>query len=105
MNMKNADLTTRIYANIFGAKENHFNVNRDVQAVIVNFGDERGDIIVKNDNFGTRRKYADFTNGKKEAGLNPMQIVFSGVDVAAVSNDRYIDKDGNVRVFGAEEDE
>lgn len=50
-------------------------------------------------------KNADFTNGKKEAGLNPMQIVFSGVDVAAVSYDRYTDKDGNVRVFGAEEDE
>ena len=66
--MKNTktDLTTKIYKEIFDVKENHFNVNREVKAVIINFGDERGDIIVKNDNFGTRRKCADFTNGKKK---------------------------------------
>lgn len=100
MNNAKADLTTKIYDEIFDVKENHFNVNREVKAVIINFGDNRGDIVVKNDNFGTRRKYADFTNGKKEAGLHPMQIVFSGVDVAAICHDRYIDKHGNVRVFG-----
>lgn len=71
-----ADKTTKLYKKVFDITENHFMVNRTVKAVIINFGDDRGDIIVKNDNFGTRRKYADFTNGKKEAGLHPLQIVF-----------------------------
>lgn len=66
----------------------------------MNFGDERGDIIVKNDNFGTRRKYADFTNGKKEAGLNPLQIVFSGLDIEVnFENSRYINKNDEVCYF------
>ena len=75
------------------------NINSFVKAVIINFGDERGDIIVKNDNFGTKRKYADFTNGKKEAGLNPMQIVFSGLEFEHIMNTRYIDKNDNVCTF------
>lgn len=97
-NMK-AELTTRLNKNVFGIDENHFNVNREVYAVVVNFGDERGDIIVKNDNFGTRRKYADFTNGKKEAGLHPAQIVFSGLDVARILHERYIGRDGECHTF------
>ena len=64
------ELTTKMYDKVFEIKENHENVNRFVKAVIINFGDERGDIVVENDNFGTRRKYADFTNGKKKAGHN-----------------------------------
>lgn len=94
-----ADKTTKIYKSI-GVNENHFMVNKEVKAVIINFGDERGDIVVENDNFGTRRKYADFTNGKKKAGLNPMQIVFSGLETAAVLKDRYIGGDDKVHVFG-----
>ena len=94
-----ADTTTKFY-NKLGIKENHFMVNRAVKAVIINFGDERGDIIVENDNFGTNRKYADFTNGKKKAGLNPMQIVFSGIDLAIASKDRYIGADDQIHVFG-----
>lgn len=78
-----------------GIEENHKNVNKEVKAVIINFGDERGDIIVENDNFGTRRKYADFTQGKKKAGLNPLQIVFCGLNIAT-DNDRYIGKDDQV---------
>lgn len=98
-----ADNTTRIIKSM-GLDEDHFMVNKAVKAVIVNFGDERGDIIVENDNFGTRRKYADFTEGKKKAGLNPMQIVFSGVDFAAVKKDRYIGADDKVHTFGEGED-
>lgn len=94
-----AEATTKIYKKVFGIEENHFNVNREVRAVLVNFGDERGDIAVKNDNFGTRRKYADFTNGKKEAGLHPLQIVFSGLDVAKLLHERYIGKDGEIHTF------
>lgn len=97
-NMK-AELTTRLNKKVFGIDENHFNVNREVYAVVVNFGDKRGDIIVKNDNFGTRRKYADFTNGKKEAGLHPAQIVFSGLDVARILHERYIGRDGECHTF------
>lgn len=92
------DATTKI-SRALGFKVDQANVNKYVKAVIINFGDERGDIIVENDNFGTRRKYADFTNGKKKAGLHPMQIVFSGVDVARVSGDRYVNKDDEVCYF------
>jgi hypothetical protein len=78
---------------------NHINVNKRVKAVIVNFGDTRGDIIVTNDNFGTRRKYASFTEGKKKAHLNPYQFVFNGIDLEKLTNDRYIDDNNNVQYF------
>ena len=93
------DITTKIYKDVFGIEENHENVNKFLKAMIINFGDERGDIIVENDNFGTRRKYADFTEGKKKAGLHPMTIVFTGVESAKIMHDRYIDKNGNVQTF------
>ena len=41
-------MTTKIYKSM-GVEENHKNINSFVKAVIINFGDERGDIIVKND--------------------------------------------------------
>ena len=94
-----ADIATKIYKMVFDVVENQENVNNYVKAVVINFGDERGDIIVENDNFGTRRKLADFTEGKRKAGLHPMQIVFSGVDAAKVLHEKYIDKYGNVREF------
>lgn len=93
-----ADKTTKLYKKL-GVEENHENINKYVKAVIINFGDERGDIIVKNDNFETKRKYADFTEGKKKAGLNPMQIVFSGIEPAKMFHDKYIDKNGEVKEF------
>lgn len=93
------DVTTKIMKNVFGYEENHKNVNSYVRAVIINFGDERGDIIVNNDNFGTRRKYADFTNGKKEAGLHPLQIVFSGIEFAKIFHEKYINAKGEVCEF------
>ena len=93
------ELTTKVYKQVFDIEENHKNINCFVKAVIINFGDERGDIIVKNDNFGTRRKYADFTNGKKEAGLHPLQIVFSGLEIAKISHDRYINANNEVCYF------
>lgn len=93
------ELTTKIYDKVFGIKENHNNVNKYVKSVIINFGDERGDIVVKNDNYGTRRKYADFTNGKKEAGLNPLQIVFTGVEFAKIMEDKYIGADDKIYNF------
>lgn len=94
-----AEKTTKIYKEVFDVEENHEKINKFVKAVIVNFGDDRGDIIVKNDNFGTCRKYADFTNGKKEAGLHPLQIVFSGLEMARICHDRYIGKDDKVHTF------
>lgn len=92
------DITTRIYKNM-GISLDQGNFNRNVKAVILNFGDERGDIIVENGNFGTRRKYADFTEGKKKAGLNPMQIVFTSIELAHAMHDRYIDRNDQVRTF------
>ncbi len=98
MNAK-ADATTKIYKKVFDAEEDHKNVNKFLKAVIINFEDERGDIIVYNDNFGTRRKYADFTKGKKAAGLHPLQIVFAGVDIARVCHDRYINANDEICTF------
>lgn len=93
------ELTTKIYKNVFDVEENHKNVNKFVKAVVINFGDNRGDIIVKNDNFGTRRKYADFTNGKKEAGLHPLQIVFTGLEIARITHERYINEKNEICYF------
>lgn len=93
-----ADITTKLYKSA-GFKEDHKSVNKLVKAVIINFGDERGDIIVTNDNYGTRRKYADFTEGKKKAGLHPLQIVFGGLDFEKETDDRFIDGDGKERYF------
>lgn len=93
-----ADITTKIYRRA-GIAEDHGRINHFCKAVIINFGDERGDIIVSNDNFGTRRKYACFTNGKAAAGLHPAQIVFSGIQMAHVCHDRYIGADGEVHEF------
>lgn len=94
-----ADLTTKMYKTVFDVSENHGNVNKYVKAVIINFGDDRGDIIVANDNFGTRRKYADFTNGKKAAGIHPAQIVFSGIELAHICHDKYINQNDEILEF------
>lgn len=94
-----ADATTKFYKKVFNVEESHTNVNKFLKAVIINFEDERGDIIVYNDNFGTRRKYADFTKGKKAAGLHPLQIVFAGVDIAKVCHDRYINANDEICTF------
>ena len=94
-----ADLTTRIYRKTFGTIENHKDINKYVKAVIINFHDSREDIIVENDNFGTRRKYADFTEGKRKAGLHPLQIVFSGLEMAKICHDRYIGSDNQIHEF------
>lgn len=93
------ELTTDIYKRAFGVEENHKDVNRYVKAVIINFGDGRGDIVVENDNFGKRRKYADFTEGKKKAGLHPMQIVFSGIEAAEALHQKYINQNDEVCEF------
>lgn len=98
------DISTKIYKNVFGIDENHAGVNKYVKAVIINFGDDRGDIVVSNDNYGTRRKYADFTEGKKAAGLHPLQIVFSGIEAAIISKDRYIGPDDRIHTFGVSEE-
>ena len=93
------ELTTKIYEDVFGIDENHFNINKEIRAVIINFGDDHGDIIVENDNFGTSRKYADFTNGKKKAGLHPLQIVFTGIETAKMFHERFVGKDGEIHAF------
>ena len=94
------EIATKIYSDVFNTKiDEGKNINSWLKAVIVNFGDERGDILVKNDNFGTRRKYADFTGGKREAGLHPMQIVFAGIDVERMFGGRYVNKNDEVCFF------
>ncbi len=99
MSKQKMDVTTKIYKKVFNINLDQGNVNKFVKAVIINFGDERGDIVVKNDNFGTRRKYADFTGGKKKAGLHPMQIVFTSLEMAHISGDKYIDANGDIKEF------
>ena len=82
------ELTTKIYKKEFKIEENHTNINQFLKAIILEFEDEK--IIVENDNYGKKRKYADFTNGKKKAGLHPMQIVFSGIEAAKITHQKYI---------------
>lgn len=93
-----ADYTTKLYLK-HGIKANPENVNKYLKAIIINFGDSRGDIIVENDNFNTNRKYADFTKGKRKAGLHPMQIVFFSVTYSKACHDRYIGKDNQIYEF------
>lgn len=93
------ELTTEIYNKVFDYEENHKSINKYVKAVIINFGDKRGDIIVENDNFGTRRKYACFTKGKEKAGLHPLQIVFSGIENAKMFHEKYINEKDEVCEF------
>ena len=92
-----ADATTRLYKKVYGIEESHADVNKHVKAIIVEYAS--GTVVVKNDNFGTRRKYADFTNGKKEAGLRPLDIVFSGVELAHILHDKYINEKDEVCFF------
>lgn len=73
--------------------------NKNVKAVIINFGDDRGDIIVTNDNFGSRRRYTSFVEGKQKAGLDPHQIVYSGKEPAHICKDRYIGADDQIHTF------
>lgn len=93
------DIVANIYKNVFDSDIAQENINSYVKAVIINFGDERGDIIVENDNFGTNERYADFTEGRKKAGLHPMQIVFTGLEIAHVLGDRYIGADDQIHKF------
>ena len=93
------DITTAALDQIFKIKEDHTGINKYVKAVIINFNDSRGDIIVYNDNYKTRRKYADFTEGKRRAGLHPMQIVFAGLEIARITHDRYIGPDDKIHTF------
>ena len=96
------DLSAKNYRDVFGIRENHGKVNRFVKAVIINEGDDRGDIIVANDNYGTNRKYANFTEGKKAAGLPPTYIAFPGVETAIMCKQKYIGPDDKIHVFGEE---
>lgn len=93
------DIVANIYKNVFDSDIAQEKINSFVKAVIVNFGDERGDIIVENDNFGTDERYADFTEGRKKAGLHPMQIVFTGLEFAHICGDRYIGADDQIHTF------
>lgn len=94
-----ADITTKIYKKVFDYEIDDENINKHVKAVIINFNDGHGDIIVKNDNFGTRRKHADFTKGKVKAGLHPLQIVFAGLEWAHAHKDRYINENDDICYF------
>lgn len=91
------DVTTRIYDKVFNVKENHNKVNEFVKAIILEFSDRI--VIVENDNFGTKRKYADFTEGKKKAGLNPLQIVFTGIENEKLFHTKYVGGDNKVHTF------
>lgn len=93
----NKDINTQINKNL-GYKENHTNINKEVKAVVLTL-DMGHTVIVENDNYGTRRKYADFTQGKKKAGLHPLQIVFSGLDIEKALGGEYIGKDNKIHNF------
>lgn len=93
------DITNKIYKEVFNCEFDQKDINKYVKAVIINFGDERGDIVVYNDNFGTNEKMADFTNGKKAAGLNPLQIVMTDIEFEHKCGTRYIGSDDKIHTF------
>ncbi len=93
------DVATQGMKIVSGKNVDNKSLNNLVKAVIINFNDARGDIAVTNDNFGTTEQHMDFTEGRKAAGLNPMQIVFSGVETEAMFDGRYMDKNDNICYF------
>lgn len=93
-----ADVTSKIYKNA-GFEMDQIGINKEVKAVIINFGDARGDIIVRNSNFGTDEEFADFTEGKAENGLHPLQIVMASIDAEALTGGRYIGPDDKEHLF------
>lgn len=86
----------KMYTNLFDDKHN-VKINKLIKAVIINLDGK--DYTVTNDNFNTRRKYPDFTEGKKAAGLHKHQIVFLGIELARVTNDRFIDNNDQLHHF------
>lgn len=75
------------------------NINKWLKAVIINFGDDRGDITIRNSNFNTSKKHPDFTLGKEEAHLSPYQIVFSTLDLERSLNGRYVNEKDEIKYF------
>lgn len=78
-------------------KDTPIDFNKEVKAVVVGFRDR--EVIVENDNFGTRRRYPSFEKGKEKADLHPSQIVWAGLTLAAIVGDTYINKDGKRKKF------
>lgn len=76
-------------------------VNKWLKAIIVSFGKDvdPNEYVVTNDNFGKRRKYPDFTEGRKTAGLHPLQMVYNGPAAEAQSGTKFIGKDDKIHSF------
>lgn len=91
------EISDKIYKKVFNYTVDSTNLNKKVKAVVLKLNDREA--IVYNDNFGTNHKYMDFTNGKIKAGLHPMQICFSSLEVARIFGDEYIDENDNRRKF------
>lgn len=77
MNNAKADLTTKIYDEIFDVKENHFNVNREVKAVIINFGDNRGGHCCQQRQFRNSAQICRFHQWEERSGTSPNADCFS----------------------------
>lgn len=73
------DISDKIYKDVFKQNNNVIGLNKIIKGIVYTTKDGK-EIIIKNDNFGTRRKYLDFTNGRKEANIHPLQIIVSDVD-------------------------
>lgn len=86
----------KIYTELFDYKHD-VKTNKLIKAVVISINEK--DYTVTNDNFNTRRKYPDFTEGKKAEGLHKHQIVFLGIELASVTNDRFIDNNNQLHYF------
>ena len=89
------DISDKIYKDVFKQKNNLTGLNNIIKGIVYTTKDGK-EKIIKNDNFGTRRKYLDFTNGRKEANIHPLQIIVSEFDF--LFDDTYfIDKNDKKR--------
>lgn len=95
---RNQKTATELLTSNSKLKSDFSNLNKVLKSVIVDFKDGNGEIIIDNDNFGTRRKYPDFHPEKH--GLHRAQIVCGGIWCAAHIDDQaYIDNNNNICYF------
>lgn len=101
MAKRTKDVTIEIQQ-MLGVKQDYgTDVNKWLKAIIVSFRKDvdPNECIVANDNFGKRRKYPDFTEGRKAAGLHPLQMVYNGPTAEAQRDTKFIGKDDKIHSF------
>lgn len=96
------DFMTDFYEKAFDIDIDCKGFNDIVRGLVVELYDADGNMntyLVDNDNFGTDEEGMCFNDGRRKAGLPPMQVVFWGIEEAIENDRKFIDADNNIRSF------